>query len=137
MILKIDCEGCEWDAFDELDEETLQRFKSIVGEFHGLEDTYRHAKYFRVMKKLLNHFRIVHTHGNCGTEIWRVDVNGSVLGMPACVEASFVRRDLSTLADCVASKYRPTLDRPNCGSSQNLDIKEDDFRLTEEIYQNS
>lgn len=125
LLLKLDCEGCEWDVFDKTDETTLLRFRTIVTEFHWLDKSHDHSKYLRVMEKLLKHFRIVHTHGcNCfGT--WTV--NGTTYGMPRIVEATLVRNELSTQVDCVASEYIPTLDRPNC--PKNSELSATDFSL--------
>ena len=34
MLLKIDVEGAEWEAYNELSEKILSKFKYIIGEFH-------------------------------------------------------------------------------------------------------
>lgn len=65
-ILKIDCEGPEWEAFDKMDLKTLRSFEQIIGEFHwyinlNSED---YILRIRVMKKLNEHFIIFHMHGN-------------------------------------------------------------------------
>jgi hypothetical protein len=35
-MLKIDCEGCEWDFFDTLSDENLAAFDQIVIEIHNI-----------------------------------------------------------------------------------------------------
>ena len=34
MILKIDCEGCEWTSFIDMPHEVLQKFSQIIVEYH-------------------------------------------------------------------------------------------------------
>ena len=66
-ILKLDIEGMEWDILDTMDSKTLIKFDQIVVEFHDLfkivspevADTY-----FRVIKKLIAHFKIINIHPN-------------------------------------------------------------------------
>lgn len=111
LVLKIDCEGCEWDVFDIADHKTLERFKTILVEFHWLGRKQEHEKYHRVMQKLLNHFYIVHTHGcNC---IGKMKVSGTDKSMPDVVEVTFLRKDIGTMSACVASQYL-SIDKPTC-----------------------
>lgn len=35
-LLKIDCEGCEWGAIDNLDENVLLGFDHVIGEWHWI-----------------------------------------------------------------------------------------------------
>jgi len=36
MVLKLNCGGCEWEAFAQMDEGTLKEFDQIVIEFNGV-----------------------------------------------------------------------------------------------------
>jgi len=51
MILKIDVEGCEWDALNDLNPDILTHFKYILIEFHFLEPD-NIKLYYNVLKKL-------------------------------------------------------------------------------------
>merc|ERR1712232_1199535 len=66
LILKIDCEGCEWPVLDSTPDYLLTQFRTIVIEFHFLEKAESHGLYLRVMQKLLKNFLMIHTQGcNC------------------------------------------------------------------------
>jgi len=129
LILKIDCEGCEWDALDVLPVGTLNRFKLLITEMHWLEKEADHEKYLRVMTKLTQDFAIVHTHGcNC---YGQVHLTGTDFKIPKIVETTFVRKNLlSSAQDCsMESTYRDSLDFPICpGSSE---FHADAFKLPE------
>jgi len=115
LVLKIDCEGCEWDVFDVAEQNVLKRFKTILVEFHWLQKTEEHEKYHRVMQKLLEHFYIVHTHGcNC---LGKMKVSGTDKGIPQIVEVTFLRKDIGTPSACVASKYL-SIDKPTCAGKE-------------------
>jgi len=116
MILKLDCEGCEWQSLDETSEDVLASFRTIIVEFHWLEKGGKHDLYLRVMQKLLRRFRLMHTHVcNCFGQ-WRV--LGTEFEMPRIIEATFVRSDLSAPAACVGFKYL-SLDFPICRGAPN------------------
>ena len=50
MILKIDCEGCEWDSLNDLPEKVLHQFKYIIIEFHFQSKNVE--LYYNVLNKL-------------------------------------------------------------------------------------
>lgn len=67
MLLKIDVEGAEWDVFDSLAYDVLDKFDQIVVEFHGMEfigDAAFRARCDRVFRKLNAQHVPIHVHGN-------------------------------------------------------------------------
>ena len=93
---------------------SLQRFRTIVLEVHGLENQRRHEQQATVLAKLRGNFRLVHTHGANCAGLWKV--NGTALQMPAVVETTWVRKDYSSEIACRNSRYLPDLDAPICNT---------------------
>ena len=96
LILKMDVEGYEYEAFDALPRDRLQRFQQIVFEIHSLHslpDPVFRARYLRVLRKLNRDFTLFHVHGN--------DYDGEntynfIAGVPVSnsLELSYVRSNL-------------------------------------------
>ena len=93
MILKIDVEGAEWEAFNELSEEFLSKFKYIVGEFHSFKDMImrerRSELIFNVFRKLNKTHQVFHKHCHATFDAF-------LLGeyyFSETMELSYVRRD--------------------------------------------
>jgi hypothetical protein len=60
LVLKIDVEGAEWDAFLHAPEDVLDQFDQIAVEFHRSDD----AKYLKVVERLTQRFHVAHLHFN-------------------------------------------------------------------------
>jgi len=60
LVLKIDVEGAEWDAFLHAPEDVLEQFDQIAVEFHWSDD----VKYLRVVERLKQRFHVAHLHFN-------------------------------------------------------------------------
>jgi hypothetical protein len=60
VIVKIDVEGAEWDAFAQMDDETLARIDQLVVEFHLIHE----MRFLGVIRKLKKHFEVAHLHYN-------------------------------------------------------------------------
>lgn len=92
MVLQMDIEGAEFDVLIDTSTETLQRFRMIVIEFHGMDRLFEPSvlPLFRsIFNKLSHHFQIAHIHpNNCGS-------NASYRGIeiPPVVEITFIRKD--------------------------------------------
>jgi len=98
LVLKLDCEGCEWAVLDRLGPDVLVRFRAIVIELHYMEDRQSHPLMHRVMAKLLGHFRVVHTHGCNARGV--LGVMGTEFRLPTILEVTLVRRDFSKPTAC-------------------------------------
>jgi hypothetical protein len=111
LILKIDIEGAEWEAFDAATVEDLRRFAQVVGEFHGFcnaaDDVWR-ERAIRTIRKLHSIFEVVHVHGNNWSPL-QVIAN---VPFPEVIEITFANRSMYQFED--TTEVFPTpMDRPN------------------------
>jgi hypothetical protein len=121
MILKMDVEGYEFEAFEHITEHTLGRFEQIVLEVHGLsmleDDTYR-ARFVEVFTKINRQFTLFHVHANnCD------GANGitMVQGLPVSnlLELSYVNSS-SVSRSPNKTLYPTALDYPNVPGKDKL-----------------
>ncbi|CAE7263473.1 unnamed protein product [Symbiodinium sp. CCMP2592] len=110
MLLKIDCEGCEWSVLPQIEPRVLRRFRMIIMEAHWLEKQDKHPVYAKAMDVILEHFDLVHSHACNRYDV--LLVNGTDFQLPRVLEVTFLRKDLTASASCRNSKYRDGLDKP-------------------------
>lgn len=114
LLLKMDVEGCEYDAFDTLPVHILMRFSQILFEVHALHSLDKpefRAKFVRVFTKLNRYFTLFHVHAN------NFDGENTYTflgGVPVAnlIELSFVRSDLVSKRKST-TLYPTALDYPN------------------------
>lgn len=61
-LIKIDCEGAEWEIFNDFHPDELKKVKWITGELHGVNE-------FLVLDRLSKAFHIA-THREFGDKVW-------------------------------------------------------------------
>lgn len=111
LLLQIDIEGYEYEAFLSMSDALLSRFRIIAAEFHDLNMLFSEP-YFRiasrVFEKLLNTHHCVHIHPN--------NIGGSVMidgiEIPVLAEFTFLRKDSSPVTG-FASSFPHPLDSDN------------------------
>jgi hypothetical protein len=118
LVVKIDIEGCEWDAFDRATDAVLSRFAQVICEFHDLSrltDPAFRARARRVFEKLDKHFAPVHVHGNnCG----RLRIISNI-PLPDFLEVTFASRGRYSFTE--TNEVFPTsLDTPNYPDSADI-----------------
>lgn len=87
-LLKIDCEGGEWEG--EFHEADFRDVSAIVIELHWLSRLSQYPKYEKALRSLLDNFVCVHLHpNNFGDEFY---LNG--VALPDVLETTFLRKDL-------------------------------------------
>ena len=123
LILQIDIEGAEYEAFINMSEELIARFRMIVVEFHHLD--YLFSKpYFDIaqaaFRKIIRQHCCVHIHPN---NVGSVASSNNV-SIPQMMEFTFYRKDRMTKqvtrakiphpedVDCASN--RATLGLPDC-----------------------
>lgn len=111
IILKMDVEGSEWDAFDTLSPVVLEQFDQIVMEVHRLGrlgEAEFSKKVRAVLSKINEQFTLFHVHSN---NISSINYLGGCL-IPDCLELSYVKT--STVKKRPSKTLYPTaLDLPN------------------------
>ncbi len=60
ILLKIDVEGAEWDAFQATPDEVFERIDQIPMEFHGVDE----ARFLEVVRRLKRTFHLANLHVN-------------------------------------------------------------------------
>jgi hypothetical protein len=92
LLLQIDIERYEYEAFLSASDALMRRFRIIVAEFHDLDQMWSQP-FFRLAQstfdKILQTHRCVHLHpNNCCGWLWKDGVM-----MPRFMEFTFVRKD--------------------------------------------
>ena len=73
MILKVDIEGSEWEAFIDFPEEILKNFRFLLFEFHFTSENLR--MYYKILSKFNKYHQIFYVHCvNCGEVIQFGDI---------------------------------------------------------------
>ncbi len=112
-MLKMDCQGCEWDFFETINQSTLLGFEQIIVEFHDLfKDEAMMEKQIRVLERLNEHFYLFHVHAN--NEALHLYEMAGFMYAPY-LECSFIRKDSKLVGKAQASlEYFPTkeIDEP-------------------------
>ena len=57
MILKMDCESCEFDSLLDTPDYILEKFEQIVIEFH-FNNKSKYETYIKLLKKLIECFKV-------------------------------------------------------------------------------
>jgi hypothetical protein len=60
VVVKMDVEGAEWDAFLSAPDSVLERIDQLVVEFHGTGD----VRYLAALQRLKRFFHVAHLHFN-------------------------------------------------------------------------
>ena len=111
LLLQMDIEESEYSVIFDTSTETLNKFRILVIEFHGLENLFNPMGFELInltFTKLLNHFEVVHIHpNNCNQPIVS---NG--FSIPPVMEFTFLRKDRITQKR-YSLHFPHQLDRPN------------------------
>lgn len=127
LLLKIDIEGAEWDAFVEMSPDALKRFRQIVCEFHTLERLGEKEFGDRaaiVFAKLAETHFPCHVHGNnCGSF-----ANVANVIVPETLEVTFANRAHFASGGPSDELFPTPLDQPNAEGRADLFLGH--FRFT-------
>jgi hypothetical protein len=94
VILKVDIEGSEWDAFKDVDEEILKRCDQIIFEFHNLQTLQFHAdyaSYIQFLRRLTQTHIVINSHANNWDSFEIIEG----VPVPNVLEVTYVRKDLT------------------------------------------
>lgn len=118
LLMQIDIEGAEYESIISASQETLNRFKVIIAEFHGLDSIFSLYGYRLVnlcFEKLLRDFYVVHLHpNNCEGEVRKWG-----LSVPRVMEITFIRKDICQKLGSV-NQYPHQLDQACVPSKPDL-----------------
>lgn len=112
LILKIDIDGYEWDAFALMPDDVLARFRQICIEIHNplarpSQRTQR-IRNMSVLQKLHRMFAPVHLHANNAGPVRHLFGRA----VPKLLEITYIRRDAQVFSDCLET-YPGKFDVPN------------------------
>ena len=108
LVLLLDAEGAEWEAFGNSTLQTLRRFSVVAVEFHDLGNVLVPGnRMLQTLRRLRDEFVPVAVHANNHATYW--SVNGFVL--PDALEVTYIRTDYLPDAvipgNCEASLMAP------------------------------
>jgi hypothetical protein len=111
LLLQMDIEGAEYDAIFSVSEKTLNRFRIIILELHGLNEmwsTGSHNLFVSFLRKLTTNHYVVHNHFNnaCRTK----KRNG--IEIPNALEVTLHRKDRAKTRRYL-KHYNNNLDQKN------------------------
>lgn len=92
ITLQIDIEGAEWEFFEKIKTEQIEKFSQIIVEFHALSplDVIDFQKKLNIIKKILITHEVIHLHSNNFCDYFFFD---DFSFCPELLEVTFLRRD--------------------------------------------
>ena len=117
LLLKIDVEGSEWEAFWALQSTDLKRFRQITGEFHNLCDGINQDIKLEVLKRLCETHQPIWIHGN---NFDYAEVSDGVC-MPNVLEITFVNKSFYDFEDGSNDEIK-RLTTPNWALMEDFDM---------------
>ncbi len=93
-ILQIDIENAEWDIFERIDMELINRyFEQVIFEFHGCnpEETLEAKRRFEILERINQYYQPIHFHFNNHGKIFYC----RNLFFSVTLEVSYLRKDIS------------------------------------------
>jgi len=116
IILQCDIEGAEWEMFETMSEEDMNRFSQIIVEFHGLMNLSKFDYFVSVLEKINRTHQVYHVHANnCGG----AKVLKRMILLPDVWEISYVRRKDYEFVPCTETFPTP-LDAANISRSPDI-----------------
>jgi hypothetical protein len=114
IFLKMDIEGGEYPWLLQIDENSLNKFKQIVIEFHGITNDGWHFSYddkVKCLEKLSKTHYIIHAHGNNHSPI--------INNIPDVIELTYINKNYFNSVPEFNTTPLPilNLDFPNWGSN--------------------
>jgi hypothetical protein len=100
LILKLDCEGAEWDALESIKAEELVQFDQLLIEFHDIKNAEAFEQYSRVFTKITDEFFSIGLYLNNHSET----IFGNNLMITNTFEAHFVRKSLINVKNIYSPK---------------------------------
>jgi len=116
LVVKMDIEGSEYEVIPSICEHA-HLVSTLTAEFHDL--TTKPERFNQGIERLLEHFRIVHIHGN------NYAPYSKELDFPDVVEITFIHRDLCPPSCQPSSKRYPDalLDVPNDPEKEDYELR--------------
>jgi len=123
IFLKMDIESCEYPWLLTLDTNKLNKFKQIVIEFHGINNScnIKHSDKIECFKKIHETHYIIHIHGN--------NYGSLTKNIPDTIEVTYLRKDLFDIEPELNTKPLPILniDYPNSINKKDYDLNFEPF----------
>ena len=112
LVMKIDVEGAEWDAFLLAPDSTLSQIDQLDVEFHHVDD----PKYVETIRRLKQFFHIAHVHYN------NFSCDGSLAPFPSwAFEVLLVNKRLAT-SDGSPAPVANAVDAPNNAAAADCQV---------------
>lgn len=120
FILQMDIEGAEYSVICDTSLETLNKFRILVIEFHGLHNLFNRMGFNLIdlaFTKILKNFEVVHIHPNNASK--PVERNG--ITIPPTMEFTFLRKDRITKKNRMFS-FPHNLDQANVTTNRDFSL---------------
>jgi hypothetical protein len=118
IFIKMDIEGGEYSAFDEISEDVWSKITGIVVETHWINDVANQKKFIKLISELNKNFVLINIHGNNHAPlVVFADYSNNLLeldkNLPAVIELSYISKKYVKNLALSQTIFPSNLDRNN------------------------